>query len=310
MPMAEQLAHLPFLIHGKHHLSPTKAREAVIAVLRRCGEERPADDWDSVVLTWKGNPPIRMTFAEMVKEARETGVVRALQFHFDKKDSVFGGTYVEEFATPNYQIHHHSEWAGFVVDQQGPCRAACVEIDLTEDILTARRLASQHSNEYNFVLTCRYFRNYLSACISLVDAFINRHIHVAKAEGFTSPEFEQLQKTTGFEKKLELWWAVCCTDDISTLLGSVHYCRLQELRAKRNIFLHALEPIAGYSLLEMQIYLNKVRSGVGELLLLLRKAHRKPTLGFIERLRTAPKVAFHKVHLRSDGDRVDHVKQD
>ena len=50
------------------------------------------------------------------------------------------------------------------------------------------------------------------------------------------------------------------------------------------------------------MYLNKVQTGVGELLLLLRKAHLKPTLGFVERLRTAPKVDYHRICFRADGE--------
>jgi hypothetical protein len=302
---------LPFLVMSRHHLSPTKARNAIIAVLQRCNLGCPDGDWDKTVVTMsiKDKPPIQATFPDMVKEARENGIVRLLQRPLDKNDNIFGGTY-EDFCTANYQIRITSEWAEFKIETQGPCRTSCPTTDLTEDILYARRQTCEHSNEYDFIHTCRHFRNYLSACMSLADSFVNRNIHVAKANGFTSPAFEELQKTIGLERKLELLWTMCSTEDLSLLLDSSHYCHFQELRTKRNALLHAVEPIATYSLRDIQSYLNKVRSGIGELLLLFRTAHGKPTLGFIERLRSAPKVAFHKVHLRAEGDRIEHIKQD
>ncbi len=156
-------------------------------------------------------------------------------------------------------------------------------------------------------VTSRYFRNYLAACVSIVDAFINRHIHIAKADGFDSPEFDELKRATQTKSKMELWWKVCCDDDPSPLFSSTPCCRFQELRDKRNNLVHALQPFGVYSLREIQTFLNKVQCGVGELMLLMRKAHDKPSLEFIERLRTAPIVDFHRIHFSANGDTVDKV---
>lgn len=72
--------------------------------------------------------------------------------------------------------------------------------------------------------------------------------------------------------------------------------------------MHCVEPFAVYSLPEIQKYLNKARS-LGELLLLMRTAHKKPTLGFIEQLRTGPKVKYQQIKLRVDGDVVERVDE-
>lgn len=290
-----------FLVLQKCALSKNNARQAVIAVLQRCDVQCPRDGWDSLRLTWKPeNPPVSVSFAELMDEARQTGVVHRLQNYLDKQDSIFGGT-LDDLCTPNYQMRIRTEYAGCIKEVQGPCRTSCVERDLMEDILDYRRQACEHSNEYDFRLTARYFRAYLSACVSLLDAFINRHILLAKHERFSSPEFDQLQTQTNLEKKVRLWWAVCSEDDLSPFFQSEAWCHLQEIRTKRNEILHAIDPISVYSIKELQVYLNKVQTGVGELLLLLRKAHQKPTLGFIERLRTAPKVDFHRINFRAEG---------
>lgn len=309
--MTDTNPQLPFLVIGENHLSPARARRRVIETLVQCGENEPADGWDKVVVKWKkGDPPFSMTFPEMVEDARKNGIVVHIQRHLDRKDSVFGGTLCDDFCTPNYQITLKTEFGSFKAEVQGPCRTACVEAELTEDILYYRRAACTHSNEYDFARTSRYYRNYLMASISLVDAFINRHIFMAMEDGFTSPEFEELKQTTKIERKVELLWKVCCKEDTAQLFGSVAWCRFQELREKRNALVHAVDPIAIYSLPSIQKYLNKVRSGVGELLLLIRTEHKKPTVGFIERIRTAPLVAYHQVHTRVDGDRVEKIKLD
>lgn len=300
--MAEQNDNPHFLVLKQFHLSRKKAREAVISVLKRCEVEMPKDGWDSLALTWKHeNPPVSVSFADLMDEARRTGTVRRIQDYLDKRDPVFGGTF-GDFCTPNLQLRCSAEYAGWKREVQGPCRTSCVERDLADDILEYRRGACEGSNEYDFRLTARHFRNYLSACVSLLDAFINHHVLLAEADGFSSDEFEQLKAEKRLEEKVRLWWAVCSEDDSAPFFRSAAWCHFQELRAKRNAILHAVDPISVYAIRDMQLHLNQVRTGVGELLLLLRQAHRKPTLGFIERLRTAPLVDFIEIRFKGDGE--------
>lgn len=300
--MTDESGALPFLVLQKYALSREKARTAVIALLHRCQVQPPKAGWETLQLTWnEGSPPISATFHEMVTEARRTGLVQRLQDGLDKADSVFGGVFINEFSTPNHQMQLKTAFAGWAKEAQGPCRSSCVERDLVEDILEFRRLACVHSNEHDFRLTARYFRVYLTACVSLLEAFINRHILLAKHDGFESPEFDQLQVETNLEEKVRLWWAVCSGDSHSPFFRSMAWCHLQELRTRRNEILHAVDPISIYAMKDLQVYLNKVRTGIGELMFLLRKAHGKQTLGFIERLRNAPKVDFQRITFRADG---------
>lgn len=299
--MVTEKSDLPFLVLHPYALSREKARAAVIDILRRCEVQTPKEGWDSLRLTWnQQQPPVSVTFHDMVAEARRTGVVERLQDKLDQADPMFGGC-INEFCTPNHQLQVMTEYAGWKKEAQGPFRSACVERDLMEDILEYRRLACVHSNQHNFRLTARYFRAYLTACVSILEAFINRHILLAKHDGFSSPEFDKLQVETNLEEKVRLWWQVCSGDNPTPFFRSVAWCHLQELRTRRNEVLHAIDPIAIYAIKDLQLYLNKVRSGVGELLWQLRKAHKKPTLGFIERLRNAPKVEFQKITFRADG---------
>jgi len=291
---------LPFLVMNKYHLSRDKARNAVIRCLGECGIDRRPDDWDSLTVTWNDDEAKSVfRFRDLVDEARLYGVVPRFQRRLDSKDPIFGGT-IQEMATPNWQFTWKTSYAGFEKKAQGPFRSACVEQELTEDILEFRRLACEHSAEYDFRLTCRYFRAYLSACVSILDAFINRHVLLAKHEKFDSPEFRALQASKNLEERVRHWFTMCSEDDPTTFFGSTAWCHFQELREKRNELMHGVEPIVVYSVRDMHAYLNKVRTGVGELLLQMRTAHSKPTVGFIERLRTAPLVDFNTITFRAN----------
>ena len=261
-----------FLVMDQYHLSQGKARAAVIAVLERCGEVCPR------------------------------AVVR-IQRYLDKSDSVFGGM-IDEISVANYQMSVNTAYAGWEKQVTGPCRTSSVVMDLTEDILEYRACICKYSNEHNFRICCRYYRAYLSACLSLVDAFINRHILVAEHDGFSSPEFDRLKRTTSLEDRVCLLLQVCSEDGPSQVLQSIPWCHFQEIRKHRNEIIHAINPVFAYSLKEMWQVLNKVRTGIDELLLLLRHAHKKPTLLFIEQLRSAPTVNFQQIRFRADGNHV------
>lgn len=289
-----------FLVMQANHLPELKAREEVKRVLRLFGQHEPAKGWKSFELSWNEAPGQRISFAELVAEARRTGIVARIQRHLDRQDSVFGGM-IDELATPNWQLKIKRGLAGFEKESAGPCRAGFSESDLTEDVLYCRAKSCEHSNEYDFRVTCRYFRAYLFACISVVDAFINRHILIASSQGFSTPEFEQLKVSTKSEDRVRLWFKVCSSEDPAQFFESREWCHFQELRALRNEVTHAVEPIGVYSIREIHTYLNMVRTGVGGLLSKMRSAHAMPTLGFIQQLQTAPLVDFNQITFRDDG---------
>lgn len=291
----------PFLEMRDYHLSRAKARNAVIRTLEAAGVHCPDSGWDDLIVNYNdrdATTPVR--FPDLVEEARRNGVVVRMQRCLDRNDSIFGGV-VEEIGTPNWQLKVGSTYAGFKKEIQGPCRAASVEFDLTEDILFYRREACRHSSQHDFRLTCRAFRSFLSACVSIVDAFINRHVLLATHEGFSSPELDKLRVARKLEERIRLWFAVCSSDDPRAFFDSTNWCHFQEIRARRNELLHAVDPFGVYAIKDVQVMLNKVRTGVGDVLLRMRCAHKKATLGFIERLRTAPLVDFMQITFNADG---------
>lgn len=291
------MSHKHFLtLHG-YHLSREAGRKQVMDTLARVMPTVPTNiDWrNGHIELARGDAKKRFTFAEMEREARTTGVVEFIQKLLDSRDTIFGGTF--ESATPNFQISIKTEYAGWTREVQGPCRIGLVADDLMEDILHYRQQACLASNDYNFREVARHYRAYLMACISLFDAFINRHILLASHENFDSPAFTRLKESRKVEDRMEAWLETCTDKTMKDLTRRPEWSDFQAIRKERNEILHVVDPFSVYRIREIATILNYVRSGIGEFLKLLRVFHKKPTLLFIERLRTAPKVEYHSLRL-------------
>ncbi|RZK10520.1 MAG: hypothetical protein EOO46_10475 [Flavobacterium sp.] len=177
-----------------------------------------------------------------------------------------------------------------------------VEMGLSSDILFYREEACLFSNEYDFTFTTRYYRAYLSACISLIDAFINRHVLIYRFRQLQTSDFDLLQKTSRLEDRLELFLKISTGKDMKSINGGVEWIHFKKLRHLRNEMTHINEPSLGYSIEEFADHFNYVRSGIGGLLHRIRVLQNKPTLGFIESLKTAPIIYFNEITHRADGN--------
>jgi hypothetical protein len=158
--MNSEAANLHFLVLHKYCLSEAKAAACVIDTLERAGEQCPPTGWKSIQINWRDEPIGTASFSDLVSDARRNGVVTRMQRWLDKKDPIFGGTF-NETASPN-KMKCRTQYAGWEREVEGPFRSACVEKELVEDILECRSQACHHSNEYDFRLTARHFRAYLS----------------------------------------------------------------------------------------------------------------------------------------------------
>ncbi|HCO13781.1 MAG TPA: hypothetical protein DIT46_06325 [Gemmatimonadetes bacterium] len=98
------------------------------------------------------------------------------------------------------------------------------------------------------------------------------------------------------ENRFETWVAAFCptSASFSGVKQTVHWAHFQELRAKRNAIVHSAEPLQATEIEKMPHVLNLVREGVGGLLLQLRSMQGLGSLGFIDRLASAPRVSFLK----------------
>lgn len=280
-----------FLTIEKYHLSVQKAEQAVEAALKHCGISKPHNkSWAEIDITMTENgQPEQFKFYQLVKKARLSGIaLEILQKQIDNADPFFGGSLI--FATPNHQLEIAVSFAGNEKKLQGPCRIAPVEQELGEDILFYKQQVCEYSNSSDFSLSCRYYRSYVFSSISLIDAFINRHIQISRMQGLASPEFQELERTINLENKIDLWLKVFANKSLSSINRTKEWNDFKLLQKERNMLTHAVEPFYGHQIKEIADYLNFSRTGVGGLLNLLRISQNLKSLGFIERLRTAPKV--------------------
>jgi hypothetical protein len=298
-----------FLTIGQYHLFRKEAEEAVINALKQCGYHKPSKkSWGEIdLIITENEQPTQVKFYQLVQKARLSGIaLEGWQRQIDNNDKVFGGFF--SIATPNHQLEITNSYAGYSKNLKGPCRSSPVEQELADDILFYRQQACHYSNSTDFSLTCRYYRAYVLSCISLIDAFINRHILLLKFIGFCSEDFQKLEGAFNLEDKIDLWMKIHATRDLSAIKKTKEWNHFKVLKEERNMLTHAVEPFYGHQISEVANYLNYVRTGIGGLLRLLRNMQRLSSLGFIERLRTAPKISYNRITLRADENHLGENK--
>jgi len=294
-----------FLIIGKYHLSQGEATQSVEAALKHFGIRKPPNgSWAEMdIKIHENGQPEQFKFYQLVKKARESGIaLEVLQKKIDNQDIFFGRSL--SLATPNHQVEIAVDFAGSEKKLTGPCRIAPVGQELAEDILFYRQQVCKYSNSNDFSLSCRYYRSYIFSSISLIEAFINRHIQIFRTNGLASPEFQELEQALNLEKKIDLWLKVASNKSLSAINNKKEWNDFKLLQKERNMLIHSVEPFYAHQIKKMADYLNFSRTGVGGLLTLLRKSQAMENLGFIEKLRTAPKITYQQITLRAENEAV------
>lgn len=279
------------LIIAPYHLSEEKARKLVDLEMNSMGVKRGSISTDQTVTISNDIERFQTTYRKLIAATRKEACVQPFQRERDFTDAVFGGS-PDDLSVESWGGTLQTEWAGYSTVMPSPAWLQLPFRTFTNDILLFRADCCLHSDEAGMVNTLRSFRSYLGACISIVEAFINRYIARAKHDGFSSTEFTALQGERNMERRFELWLEAFAKPGSTGIafFKSRQWSDFQKIRDYRNRVVHAVDPIAAYGIEEVQQHLNLVREGVGGLFLRMREARGEPTLGFIERLRTAPIV--------------------
>ncbi len=279
---------------AQYHLSHTAAEALVVRLLRMLGASRPKRGWHSVAYTLqtpKGT--VRLQWSEMVKEARLTGGVSAIQTWLSSNNPLFGRMLGIATNSPNLSIE--ATFLNHKHRLKGPARSFPVEQELVGDVLAYRRLACESSDSDSFEETTRYFRSYLFSCISLIEAFMNRYLEMAIHGKDPDARIKELQQESRIENRILLWLRVFSQGEgIGNVRCTEQWDAFQKLRRARNSHIHASEPFFGYSIPKLANPLNACRKGIGGLLLLLELASGQQSTFLFERVATAPMVRFTK----------------
>ena len=233
----------------------------------------------------------RFHFRELVLEAQKDGFSRQLYGLIDRQDPFFGGAFL--MATNSSALTMQLTYLGYQRELRGPCRFSPLENELTEDILHFRESACSASASDDYYDCTRHYRSFLQGCISLVDCFINRYAQLHIANGGT-PLPAALMKPGTFEARFDAWIQTFANRAAPTIKQSAEWSQCSILRQERNRAVHASEPYLGIQIQDLPRHFNHVRRGIGGLLLQMRELASQASLGFIERLRNAPLIEFHK----------------
>lgn len=295
-----------FLELETYHLSERLARQTVTELLLSSGIKSPKGGWDKFELTIGKEE--KFTFRELTQITRKSGIVGPIQRDIDHSDEIFGRTF--GISTPTTALGQvTTTYAGFSRTLKPPMRNMPVESDLSLDILFYREETCMWSNEYDFQMCARSYRSYLMACIALVDAFINRHILIYRHNKLDSDEFNQLQTCPRLEDRLNLFLIISSGENISSINGGTEWIHFKALRNLRNEMIHINSPFLGYSIQEFSDHLNLCKLGIGGLLKLIRNVQKKQSLGFIERVRTAPIAHANDITFKSENEHIVRRKK-
>lgn len=281
-----------FLEQHKYFLSREKAEKYVKEKLSQLGHKRPKGGWTKFILTLQ--PPNKKTinYLGLVKEAREKGWIEIIDSHIDFKDLIFGKQI--SFSSGMIGQKFNSKIGNYEKELTTPLRNHSIESELTNDILYFREKACEFSSEHNFELTCRFYRSYILSCITLIEAFINKHVFVLESSGVNMDELEEIKNETRLEERVIILFSIEKKCTLSKLKNSISWNHFKELRKERNILIHSAEPFYGFEIKQLVKPLNHVRTGIGGLMLLFRECQSLPEISFIHRLRNAPEIKFKK----------------
>jgi hypothetical protein len=283
-----------FLKLHKYYLNQKDARKYVIDRLKYFGLKRPKGGWEKIAysLDSKQAPTINLgKFESLVTEARKCGYLVEMDRIIDNKDSIFGGAMnmssnSETFVvTPIFLNGNESE-----TKLDGPSRFYSIEDELTNDIIYFRQMACKSSEEHTFELTSRFYRSYIFACISMIEAFVNRYILAFK----TKADFplNELEKTSRLENKIEIVYKYLSSKEFSSLNSTTEWVHFLNLKKLRNSIIHSNSPFLGIQIKEIAIHLNYAKFGIGGLMKLIRVNQKQPVLAFINRLTKLPTIEY------------------
>lgn len=301
--MNEQTQHA-FLELEQYGVSNTEAKKILIKTLLDNGVRSPKGGWERATFDISRNGATnKVSFRELLADVKANGYESVSQSNADNRDEIFGGMFGITTPTMGF-LKIESTYAGHTKSLTPPMTNIPVEMALSEDILFYREEACMYSDEYDFVMCTRYYRAYLTACISLVDAFINRHILIYNHSGIKSPVLDELKVTSRLEDRLNLFMAYSAGGSLNDINEGNQWTQFKALRRLRNEMTHINEPSLGYSIHEFAEHLNYVKKGIGGLLKLIRNKQGKPSLAFIERLYYAPLVYFNEITHKEDGNHI------
>lgn len=134
----------------------------------------------------------------------------------------------------------------------------------------------------------RAYRSTLLSAVSLVECFLQRYIFLVR-DGIIKitdhESFEIFTKPGRISDRIDLWMKIFTSRDTTELHASKEYLAFMEIKNRRNEIVHSKEPMIVYQVKDMIRIMNRVMTGIGGLLIILRTFEGKPEyIGFFRKI--------------------------
>jgi hypothetical protein len=252
-------------------LSPAEAEAELTALLKAYGSsltKELREGGATLMLKDRNGQEARATFAELVTQLHLTGSCELNRLRW--RDTDPHGTisaWVPEglpiVLGTGIRTSNPLVGPGYVTSD--------VLGEILGDVIHFRKQVADLSGDSRTITAAfRAYRGYLAACITAVDAFLNRLSWFARNETPASldPKAAKLlaRRSLGLEEKLRSWIPVLAAGKQLSETGKA-WVDCQAIRTARNAYVHVNEPDFAFVLRATADVLNLCRAGVGELLI-------------------------------------------
>jgi len=232
---------------------------------------------------------------ELVEACRQVGAPGGLQEFIDTQDSLFGG--VRLLATNSEAMSGDIVFANETFRFAGPGIVQHPTVALTEDLLEFRRqiCAASERSDIDWSEIGRGYRGLILEASALFEVFMNRHLIAARSVG---EDVSGLEDRVPFGEASDRWFEHFCPVGRDAIKAGKEWAHHQELRQLRDDMIHGNRAESAITLRTLPESLNRVTTGVGDLMCLVRKHQGRPKLGFMLRLANAPRATFNSYRAR------------
>lgn len=280
------MAHF-FLTLKPRCLSTSKARSSVDEQIAVLGPAAVADAARTGKVQLPGGQVLERR--ELVQASREVGSPDQLQDFIDSQDLLFGG--VNLLATNSEAIGFSMTVGGETYKAPSPAILQNPTVELAADLLEYRRqiCAASERSPIKWSEVGRAYRGLIIGASALFEVFMNRHVIAARSVGKDVSMFE---KRMPFNKATDLWFEHFCPDGRDAIKNSKEWNDHQKLRQLRNDMIHGKHAVSMVSIPMLPKTLNRMRTGTGGLMCVIREHQGEPKLGFMLQLANAQEAVF------------------
>ena len=239
--------------------------------------------------------PFRYNPAKEIENIRKAGAATGgIQYLFDLRDKYLAPPLsMASSVCPNgVEVTMRSSIGKSSAESKGPGQVGPPEQKLVDSILQSRNEICQNSYFEKFSYCQRMYREYLSACTSLVEWFLNRYGLFMQENNMVCGDDQQTLVSKGrIDGRIDAWVRIFAPNKSEELKNSPEWANFCALRQQRNDEIHPPSAVIAFNLFQIVPYLNMCNRGIGGLLARLHGyTGGSSNIAVIHQILTAPKI--------------------